>query len=89
MHLLGRDVVVEQRLAVLQRRSVGKAADEVGVGMGVARAGGQMARHVVGRCGDRRQTGDKARSRKRCKKIPEEKTSSGPTGQSEGLTELI
>lgn len=51
MHLLGGDVVVEQRLPVLQGRGVGKTADEVGVGMRVTRGGGEMARHVVRRCG--------------------------------------
>lgn len=39
MHLLGGDVVIEQRLAVLQRCSVRKSTDEVGVGMRVTRAG--------------------------------------------------
>ena len=35
VHLLRGDVVVEQRLAVLQGRCVGKATDEVGVGVRV------------------------------------------------------
>lgn len=55
MHLLGGDVVVEQRLAVLQRCRVRKTTDEVGVGMRVTRAGSKMARHVVRCCVDRRQ----------------------------------
>lgn len=50
MHLLGGDVVVEQRLAVLQGRSVRKATDEVGVRVRVRRVGRQVARQVVGSC---------------------------------------
>ncbi|TNN69035.1 hypothetical protein EYF80_020738 [Liparis tanakae] len=49
VHLLGGDVVIEQRLAVLQGRSVRKATDEVGVGVGVRRVGREVARQVVGR----------------------------------------
>ena len=54
VHLLGGDVVVEQRLAVLQGRGVRVAPDQVGVGVGVGvgRVGGQVAGQVVGRCGD-------------------------------------
>lgn len=48
MHLLGGDVVVEQRLAVLQGCRVGEAPDQVGVGVRVARVRGQVARQVVG-----------------------------------------
>lgn len=55
MHLLGGDVVVEQRLPVLQRGGVRKTTDEVGVVMRVTRAGGQMAGHVVRGCVDRRR----------------------------------
>lgn len=55
MHLLGGDVVVEQRLAVLQGCSVRKTTDEVGVVMRVTRAGSEMAGHVVGCCWQRRK----------------------------------
>lgn len=50
VHLLGGDVVVEQRLPVLQRRGVRVAPDQVGVGVGVGCVGGEVAGQVVGRC---------------------------------------
>lgn len=50
MHLLGGDVVVEQRLAVLQGCSVWKATDEVGVGVRVCRVGGKVAGQVICCC---------------------------------------
>lgn len=55
MHLLRGDVVVEQRLPVLQGRRVGKASDEVGVRVRVGRVGGQVAGQVVGCCSATRE----------------------------------
>lgn len=70
VHLLGGDVVVEQRLAVLQRRRVREAADEVGVGGGVGRVRGQVAGQVVGSCrggrgGGSRQSKDRTEDQDR------------------------
>lgn len=56
VHLLRGDVVVEQRLPVLQGRRVWEAPDEVGVRVRVGRVGGQVAGQVVGCC---RTTGER------------------------------
>lgn len=55
VHLLRGDVVVDDCLAVLQRRRVGVAADEVRrVQVRVGGVGGQVSGQVIGRgCGEK------------------------------------